>query len=70
MGVAVIGRGTRRELALCRRAVRVALAHLNVAKQGLTGAADSSAAFLRRDLLDTIASLNSLGAPMRKGKNP
>lgn len=66
----MIGRGTRRELALSRRAVRIALAHLNVAKQDLRDHNDKIAAFLRADLLEAVDTLNSLGAPMRKGKNP
>lgn len=46
------------------------LAHLNVAKQGLRDHNDKVAAFLRADLLEAVDTLNSLGAPMRKGKKP
>ena len=66
----MIGRGVRKELGLARRACRIALAHLNVAKQGLRDHNDKIAAWLRADLLEAVDTLNSLGAPMRKGKKP
>ena len=71
----MIGRGTRRELALCRRALRAAITHLVVARQGLDGTPEkvnpyTRATDLRDSLYDAIDTLNSLGAPMRKGKKP
>ncbi len=42
----MIGKGTRRELALARRAIKVARSHLAQARCGLTGDADGEVTFL------------------------
>ena len=59
------GRGVRKQLALARRALRVAITHLHIARQGLRLEGYANATALRNSWLVDVDLLADLGAPLR-----
>mgnify|MGYP006314377111 FL=1 len=75
MGVAVIGRGTAKEIRLGIRALKAARTHLANSRCGLALAADDAVLLELHALEQSIRALafvagGGFGAPMRKGKKP
>lgn len=55
--MSVLGKGTRKELMLARRAIKVARAHLSQARCGLDGAPDALALAALLELADIIKTI-------------